>query len=134
MPAANIPAFLQNPQISGIVRSADLPTNYVWNRWFPSAPVDADEFEGLVMLDQVDLAPFVALDAETPRMQDDIISSYKWEVAYMRFKKSFKESDLRVFFEPGVSDPNTMTAATARASESKIRRYVDALSLSVGPP
>ncbi len=131
MPNPTIPAFLQNPQITGIVRSNDVPVNYLGNRWFPSEPVTADEFDGLVMLDQVDLAPFVAVDAETPLAPEDIIGQYKWEVAYIRQKKRFKESDLRVFFEPGVTDSNTMAAANATAAEAKIRRGVDALSLYV---
>ena len=91
MPSPTIPAFLQNPQITGIVRSNDVPANYLFDRWFPFDPVTADEFEGLVMLDQVDLAPFVAIDAETPLAPDDIIGQYKWEVAYIRQKKRFKE-------------------------------------------
>jgi hypothetical protein len=126
-----LPAFLQNPQITGIVRSADVPTRYIGKRWFPDEGVDADEFDSLVMLDQVHLSPFVAVDAETPVMPDDILAQYRWSVAYSRFKKRFKESDLRVFLEPGVSDPNSLTASMARASEAKIRRYVDALSISI---
>lgn len=131
MPTANIPAFLRNPQITGIVRSMDVPTNFLFERWFPTEPVEADEFEGLVMLDEVRLAPFVAIDSESPPVPDDMISSYKWEVAYVRHKKRFKESDLRVFFEPGVSDPNTLSAANARAKEVKIRRNMDMLSMGV---
>jgi hypothetical protein len=131
MPVSTIPAFLRQPQITGIVRSMDVPVNYMFPRWFPMEDVDADEFESLIMVDQADLAPFVAIDAETPRMPDDIFGSYKWQVAYIRYKKAFKESDLRIFFEPGVNDPNTLTAANARAAERKIRRYVDALSLAV---
>jgi len=131
MPTATIPAFLRNPQITGIVRSADVPSTYIFDRWFPEEGVDADEFESLVQVDEVHLAPFVAIDAETPRMPDDIMGIYKWSVAYIRYKKAFKESDLRVFFEPGVSDPNSLTAANARASERKIRRYVDMLSQSI---
>lgn len=131
MPSPTIPQFLTNPYISGIVRSADVPKQYIMQNWFPLKPVSADEFEGLVQLDENDMAPFVALDAETPRMADDMISSYKWSVAYIRYKKAFKESDLRVFFEPGVNDPNTLTACNAQAQEAKIRRYIDALSQSI---
>lgn len=131
MPSPTIPEFLTDPYISGIVRSADIPREYIMHRWFPVEPVTADEFEGLVQLDENALAPFVALDAETPRMADDMISSYKWSVAYIRYKKAFKESDLRVFSEPGVSDPNTLAACNAAAQEAKIRRYVDALSASI---
>ncbi len=131
MSATNIPEFLQNPFISGIVRTADVPKQYIMSQWFPQEPVDADEFEGLVQLDESLLAPFVAIDAETPRMPDDMISSYKWSVAYIRYKKAFKESDLRIFFEPGITDPNHLTARMANAAERKIRRYVDALSQSI---
>lgn len=126
-----IPSFLTNPQITGIVRTTDLPANYVMQRWFPLQEVPFDEFESLIALDQSELAPFVAVDAETPTMPDDIMSSYKWQVAYIRFKKRFRESDLRVFWEPGVGDPNTLAAASAAAAEAKVRRYVDALSQSI---
>jgi len=126
-----IPAFLRNPQISGIVRTTELPTTYLFDRWFPYDPVTADEFESLIVLDQVDLAPFVAVDAATPTMHGDLMSQFKWEVAYIRYKKAFKESDFRGFFEPGVGDPGTLAYANAQAAEAKIRRYIDALSLSV---
>lgn len=130
MPLA-IPTFLTRKQITAQVRTMDLPADFIFNRWFPIQGVDSDEFESLVTLDQMQLAPFVNIDAETPVMPDDITGSYMWSVAYIRFKKRFKESDLRIFHEPGVTDPNTLTAATARAREAKIRRYVDALSTSI---
>lgn len=126
-----LPAFLTRPQITAQVRTADLPANFAFSQWFPVDGVDADEFESLVILDQMHLAPFVAIDAESPSMPDDIIGSSKWQVAYIRFKKRFKESDLRIFHEPGVTDPNTMTAISARAAESKMRRYIDLLSVSI---
>lgn len=131
MATNTLPAFMRNPQITGIVRSADVPADYLWARWFPSEGVTADEFESLVILDEQPLAPFVALDAETPHVPDDIIGAQKWQVAYIRHKKVFKESDLRIFFEPGVGDPNTLTATNAQAEEAKIRRYVDLLSQGV---
>lgn len=131
MPAAVIPNFLRNPRITGYVRSADVPTSYILNRWFPMDDVEADEFESLIVLDEVDLAPFVAIDAETPVMQDELSGIEKWAVAYIRYKKRFKESDLRIFWEPGVNDPNSLTAQSARASERKILRFVDKLSLSI---
>ena len=131
MASPTIPQFLQDPLLSGIVRTADIPKQYIMQNWFPLDPVESDEFEGIVQLDESLLAPFVALDAETPRMPDDLMSSYKWEVAYIRYKKAFKESELRVFFEPGVNDPKTLTAANANAAERKIRRYIDALSQSI---
>lgn len=131
MSSPTIPLFLRNPRITGIVRSADVPSTYMLDRWFPMQGVDADEFESLVQVDEVHLAPFVNIDATTPRMPDDIIGIQKWSVAYIRYKKAFKESDLRVFFEAGVNDPNSLSAANARAAERKIRRYVDMLSQSI---
>jgi hypothetical protein len=131
MPVATIPNFLQNPRITGYVRSADVPTTFQLSRWFPLDDVEADEFESLIVLDEVDLAPFVNIDAETPVMQDELSSIEKWAVAYIRYKKRFKESDLRIFWEPGVNDPNSLTAQTAAASERKILRAVDRLSMSI---
>lgn len=125
------PAFLQNPTITGVVRSMDVPTNFLHERWFPRENVNADEFEGLVMLDQVDLARFVAIDAETPTLDGDIVGQYKWEVAYIREKMRFKESDMRIFWEPGVTDPNTLAYGTAQAQEAKLMRAVDRLSVSI---
>lgn len=127
----SIPAFLQNPTITGIVRSNDVPTNFLHDRWFPREAVNADEFEGLIILDQVDLARFVAVDAETPTLDGDITGQYKWEVAYIREKMRFKESDMRIFWEPGVSDPNTLAYGTAQAQEAKLMRSVDRLSTAV---
>lgn len=126
-----LPAFLNRAQITGQVRSMDVPANFIYGTWFPIQGVPADEFESLIVLDQMHLAPFVAVDAETPSMADDIWGVGKWQVAYMRFKKRFKESDLRVFAEPGISDPNTLAATNARAAEAKIRRYIDLLSMSI---
>jgi hypothetical protein len=131
MPTNTLPAFMRNPQITGIVRSEDLPANYLWDRWFPSDPVTADEFESLVILDELHLAPFVAIDTETPTVPDDIIGAQKWQVAYIRHKKVFRESELRVFYEPGLGDPNTLAAANAEAEERKIRRYMALLSQGV---
>lgn len=131
MPIPTIPNFLTNPRITGYVRSADVPTNYMLRQWFPFDDVDADEFESLIVLDEVDLAPFVHIDAETPVMQDELTGIEKWAVSYIRYKKRFKESDLRIFWEPGVNDPNSLTAQSARASEAKILRFVDKLSLSI---
>ena len=128
----SIPAFLRRTQINGIVRTAELDKNYMLvSRWFPGRSVATDEFESLVWVDQVRLAPFVDIDAQTPLMDDDIFGSYVWRVAYMRFKKRFLESDLRILMEPGVSDPNSLVAANAAAAEAKIRRYIDALSQSI---
>lgn len=126
-----IPSFLRNPQLTGYVRTTDVPKNYLYERWCPTEGVEADEFEGLVVLDQVQMAPFVAVDAESPKIHGELSSSYKWQVAFMRHKARFKESDLRVFWEPGVDDPNTLAFASARARETKIRRTVDALSMGV---
>lgn len=131
MTTFTLPAFLRNPRITGMVRTADVPTNYFLDRWFPEDSVEEDEFESVIVHDQVNLAPFVAVDAETPIAPDDIYGKMRWEVAYMRFKKRYKESDLRVFFEPGVSDPNTLAAVNARKAESKIRRGVDEMSQSI---
>lgn len=131
MPVANIPNFLANPRITGYVRSADVPANYLLQRWFPLEGVEADEFESLVVLDEVDLAPFVNIDAETPVMQGELTGIEKWAVAYIRYKARFKESDLRIFWEPGVNDPNSLTAQSARAEEAKITRTVDRLSMSI---
>lgn len=127
----SIPAFLQNPTITGLVRSADVPTTFLHDRWFPMEAVNADEFEGLVLLDQVDLARFVAVDAETPTLDGDIIGQYKWEVAYIREKLRFKESDMRIFWEPGVTDPNTLAYGNATAQEAKMMRAIDRLSVAV---
>ena len=122
MPVANIPNFLTNPRITGYVRSADVPANFLLQRWFPLEGVEADEFESLVVLDEVDLAPFVNIDAETPVMQGELTGIEKWAVAYIRYKARFKESDLRIFWEPGVNDPNSLTAQSARAEEAKTKR------------
>lgn len=126
-----LPAFLSRKQITAQVRTADVPVGFVGGTWFPIEAVDSDEFESLILVDEMHLAPFVHIDAETPRMSDDITGAYQWSVAYIRFKKAFKESDLRIFHEPGVTDPNTLTAATATAAETKIRRYIDNLSVSI---
>jgi len=126
-----IPSFLRNPQITGYVRTTDVPKNYLYERWCPTEGVEADEFEGLIVLDQVQMAPFVAVDAESPKIHGELMSSYKWQVAFMRHKARFKESDLRVFWEPGVDDPNTLAFASARARERKIMRTMDALSIGV---
>jgi hypothetical protein len=100
-------------------------------RWFPDDDVESDEFESLVVLDEVDMAPFVNIDAETPVMQAELTGKEAWSVAYMRYKKRFKESELRIFWEPGVNDPNSLTAQSARAAERQILRYVDKLSMSI---
>ncbi|MBD3260293.1 MAG: hypothetical protein GF334_01225 [Candidatus Altiarchaeales archaeon] len=131
MATITIPAFLRNPEISGMVRTTDLPRNYLFDRWFPYESVTQDEFESVVVVDQVHLAPFVAVDAATPVMPGDLLGRYQWEVAYIRYKHAFKESDFRGFFEPGVTDPSTLAYANAQAAEARIRRFVDMLSNSV---
>lgn len=126
-----IPTFLRNPEISGIARTADVPAQFVRSQWFPDDGVEADEFESLMQLDVVDLAPFVSIDAETPLAPPIAIAPAKWEVAYMRYKTMYKESDLRIFADPGATMAGTEASRMAAARERKIRSDVDRLSMAV---
>lgn len=126
-----IPTFLRQPNISAIARTADVPTQFVRSNWFPDDGVDSDEFESLLQTDIVELAPFVNIDAESPTASPVAFAPAKWEVAYMRFKTSFKESDLRIFDDPGAAIAGTESNRIALGRERKMRADIDRLSVAI---
>ena len=98
-----IPTFMNEPELTGLVRICGVNKNYLYPRVFPFRDCSNDELVTWVELAQNPLAPFVSVDGVTPKMSGDIYAKLAYSVAYIRFKKQYKQSDLRLFEEIAAS-------------------------------
>ena len=127
-----LPDFMQTKYLTGIVRSGDVDTNYIGNRWFPFKDTPTDEFREWLQLDENPLAPHVAIDSETPIIPADMFNLVQGGIAYIRYKARFSESDLRVFTEiPVYGGPTSLGNQMRVEGERKIMSKVEMLSNSV---
>lgn|SRR5574337_149702 len=128
--ALPLPAFLQQPQLQGLVSSYPIDTNYIGSRWFPSADVASDEVLLNIEVPENPIAPFVTIDGTAPRDQEELITQIRASVAYIRFKKVFKESELRIF---GLRDGNmpTLVGQMQAEAQAKILRHIARLRAAV---
>lgn len=127
-----IPAFLQQPQLQGLIQSYPLDTNYIGGRWFPLTPVAADELLINIEVPEIPMAPFVTLDQESPRDQEELLTQIRASLAYIRFKKVFKESELRIFgLRDGAQDNPTLITQMQDEARAKILRHIARLRNAV---
>jgi len=122
--ALPLPAFLQQPQFQGLVQSYPLNTGYIGGRWFPQVPVASDELLLNIEIPERPIAPFVTIDQEAPRDQEELLTQMRTNLAYIRFKKVFKESELRIFgLRTDDGGPSLITQMQSEA-RAKILRHV----------
>lgn len=118
------------PQWLGLVRAAPIPANYIGQRWFPFFDVASDELITHIKLSRNPLAPYVALDAEIPKIPSDVYQTIKTSIAYIRYKKDFSEKDLRIFNEVGTGEASLISQGQ-RQRRAEIVNYAEILSQSV---
>ena len=128
-----VPSFLRQPQVLGLVRGIPLDERYLGQRWLPFSDVASDEFICNIETTENPMAPFVSVDAESPRLgEGELIQQVRQSVAFIRYKLSLKESDLRIFEDiagSALSVVGQMAAerrATIERSIMRISRAVDA--------
>lgn len=125
MPLTTIPAFLQQPQLQGLIDGYPIDSNYIGSRWFPLSDVAADELVLNINVKEIPIAPFVTLDSEAPRDQEELITQMRTSLAYIRFKKVFNESDLRIFgLRDSSQDNPTLVGQMQSEAQAKILRHV----------
>src|SRR5262252_218087 len=113
---------------TGFVRDLPIPADFIGYNYLPSRDVPGDKLTWDVLKAELELARFVAPDAESPRMQGMIMSSAWAEVSYLRYKRSYNESDLRVIRDFGMAPQNNLGASMRDAAESQIARDVQRLN------
>jgi hypothetical protein len=121
---------MREPALTGLVRIAPINRNYLFPRLFPFEDTSTDEFLTWVELDENPLAPFVSVDGETPKMSGDIYSRLSASVAYIRYKRVFKSSDLRIFDEIARSQ-NSEIARMQFERRQQILKAVNKLNQAV---
>jgi hypothetical protein len=137
MPTVPNAVDFMDPRLwTGIVQDLPIPEDYLGLDLLPMRDVPGDRLQWDIFKNENPIAPFVALDAESPRMDDEIITSAFADIAYIRFKRVLYEHDLRILREFGqgpvrsVDQPGAMEMM-ANAARNKILRQGERLSRSV---
>jgi hypothetical protein len=114
----------------GLVTAAPIPAAYIGARWFPFQDVASDELVTHIKLARNPLAPYVSLDAEIPKVPEDVYKTIKASIAYIRYEKEFSEKDLRIFNEIGSGEASLVTQGQ-RERRRQIQNYAELLSQAV---
>lgn len=124
-----------NPRIwTGVVRDVPIPAEYQMERFLPMRDQAADRIEWDILVSENPMAPFVAVDAESPRMDDELLRKAFADVVYIRYKRQLKEHDVRTLRTLQSGPPaliNTPLNAMAQAAQDKITRQAVRLSNAV---
>ena len=126
-----LPAFLQQPQLQGLVTSYPINTNYIGSRWFPEQPVASDELLINIEVPEAPIAPFITIDQEAPRDQREILTQMRTTLAYIRFKAVFQESELRIFGLRDSDNNNGLIGQMQSEAQAKILRHIARLRQAV---
>lgn len=129
MANVTLPAFLRQPEFQGIVSSFPIEKNYIGSSFFPQQSVASDEMLIRIEVPENPIAPFVTLDQEAPRDQEELITEMRQSLAYIRFKKVWQESQLRIFGVPEglgiIGDMQTEARNKILRSIARLRQAVD---------
>jgi hypothetical protein len=121
-----------NPRVwTGVVRETPVPADYIFQQFLPFRDVPGDRLEWDILTAENPMAPFVAVDAESPRMDDELIRRAWADIVYIRLKRSLKESDVRIIRELGGAPPTSQAGQMAQAARAKIAREGVRLSNAV---
>lgn len=117
---------------TGVVRELPFPTVHIGDKYFPSRDVASDRLEWDYIYNESPIAPFVAPGAESPQIETDEMLSKGWaEVAYIRYKASLRENDVRWLRAFGSVPPNQIGGNMAAAARDNISRLATKLNASV---
>jgi hypothetical protein len=118
---------------TGVVRTLPVPTDYIFDRFLPEQDVAGYKLEWDVIGFENGLAPFVALGAESPRMDRQQYRKAFADIVFMREKVAYEEPDmvaLRYLGDPPVPGPqaNMRAAALKRIADDtkRLRLRIDA--------
>lgn len=97
MPPTQMPTFdYLNPRLwTGVINQIPIPDDYIGDTLLPPKDVPADRLMWDIYTAENPIAPMVAVDAESPRMDDEQIATAWADIVYTRYKRVLKESDLR---------------------------------------
>jgi hypothetical protein len=110
-----------NPRLwTGIVKDFPIPMTYMGNSLLPIREVPGDKLMWDMEKARNILAPFVAVDAESPRMSPREITQAQADVLYIKFKRSLAASDVRILREFGTAPILTLQANMAAAARARI--------------
>lgn len=124
-----VPEFLKAKQVLPLVNLVSVPRGYILDRWLPFQDTPTDEVLFHQAFDENPMAPFVAVDAEIPRDQNELLQQVAAEVAYIRVKHEFKESDFRWFQEGEGQGTGTIARLQADARRRMGEKVVDLRSM-----
>src|SRR6187402_3282433 len=91
----SITDYLSGTYWAGFLEDKPLDLSYIGSGFFPEQEVGVDKLEWDIIKSESQLAPFVAVDAESPRMEAELLTKAWAEIAFMRLKKVLIESDCR---------------------------------------
>jgi hypothetical protein len=121
-----------NPRLwTGIVKDFPIPMTYMGNSLLPIREVPGDKLMWDMEKARNILAPFVAVDAESPRMSPREITQAQADVLYIKFKRSLAASDVRILREFGTAPILTLQANMAAAARARIVGIAEELSKTV---
>jgi hypothetical protein len=121
-----------NPRIwTGVVRDLPIPQEYVGFKWLPERNVPADKLQWDMIKAENPLAPLVAVDAESPRMDDEELVTSWADVTYVKFKRTLSAGDVRIIRDFGQAPVLTMGANMRDAAMAKITRQAARLSRAI---
>lgn len=100
---------------------------FIGSSILPDEPVYSDKAMWDIIFGGQQMARFVAPEEEAPMIDDEKKKTMFAELAYIRVKKSFSETDLQVLREAGDLPVEKAPALQGRAAEvnKKIRHYLD---------
>ncbi len=116
---------------TGVVREAPIPSDFIGSRFFPEQDVAGDRIEWDIIKSESPLAPFVAVDAESPTMEAELMTKAWFEIAFMRVKRRLIESDVRMMRAFGDAPDNSFGGSMRNAALAKIARWAVILSNSI---
>lgn len=121
-----------NPRVwTGYVRDLPIPSVYIGYDYLPNRDVPSDHLMWDMLKAEVPLAPFVHPDAESPKLDDELLTEAWADVAYIRYKRVLKSSDVRIIRDFGMAPQVTLAASMATAARQKMGRQITRLNDSV---
>jgi hypothetical protein len=122
-----------NPRLwTGFVNNLPIDQNYSFRQFLNEETVPGDHIMWDILSPENPMAPFVALDAESPRMDGELLQSAMADLVYIRVKRALKESDVSVVRDFSQLDPNNITARSmAQAAQANIARQAQRVNDAV---
>lgn len=130
MPGYRTPQFLTYPHLLGFFEGLPIPADYIFNQYFPVERIATDEALLTRGVAENPMASFTALDAEVDRAANELTYQELTEVAFIRQKQIFEETNFRYFQQVASSQDRVMRSLQQEA-ENKMTRTMGKLRGSV---